>query len=288
MADSKISALADGTTPATTDAFVASRSGGTTVKLTWAEVLAASKSSPTAVKTGNYTAAAGDLVACDISGGSFTVTLPTAPADKTQVCVEIVNRVTTIVSHQFIPTYVTVATGGADVLFKASGATSGIMGRGSIIFQYNAAASIWYAPGTGDLLPTGWEFGYDEIVSDAVISATTEASGNTVITCAAHVFDGSPVNAIFEGGGGFSMVAGSTCVVSLFESTTQIGRLTSAVNNTALVLLFPYHGSFQFTPSAGSHTYTVTAFRATANTTLQAGAGGTGVNPPVSVRFTKV
>lgn len=41
MADSKISALTDGTTPATTDASPWARSGGTTVKLTWAELLAA-------------------------------------------------------------------------------------------------------------------------------------------------------------------------------------------------------------------------------------------------------
>lgn len=43
MSDSKISALTDGTTPAATDAFAAARSGGTTVKLTWAEILAAIK-----------------------------------------------------------------------------------------------------------------------------------------------------------------------------------------------------------------------------------------------------
>ena len=33
---------------------------------------------PTAVKTSAYTAAAGDIVRCDASGGAFTVTLPTA------------------------------------------------------------------------------------------------------------------------------------------------------------------------------------------------------------------
>lgn len=41
MADTKISALTDGTTPATTDAAPFARSGGTTVKLTWAEMKAA-------------------------------------------------------------------------------------------------------------------------------------------------------------------------------------------------------------------------------------------------------
>jgi hypothetical protein len=35
----------------------------------------------TAVKTGNYTAAASERVPCDASGGGFTVTLPTSPSD---------------------------------------------------------------------------------------------------------------------------------------------------------------------------------------------------------------
>lgn len=38
MANSKISALTDGTTPADTDAFPVSRSGGTTQKLTWSQI----------------------------------------------------------------------------------------------------------------------------------------------------------------------------------------------------------------------------------------------------------
>ena len=36
---------------------------------------------PTAVKTANYTAAANDLVLADLSGGAFTIELPTTPAE---------------------------------------------------------------------------------------------------------------------------------------------------------------------------------------------------------------
>lgn len=47
--------------------------------------------SPTAVKTSNYTANPGEMVLCDLSAGSFTVTLPLYPPDGTQVGVQIVN-----------------------------------------------------------------------------------------------------------------------------------------------------------------------------------------------------
>ncbi len=45
-------------------------------------VAAASALSVTAVKTGNYTAAIGELVRCDPSAGEFTVTLPTASGNS--------------------------------------------------------------------------------------------------------------------------------------------------------------------------------------------------------------
>ena len=40
-------------------------------------------------KTANYTANPFELVSCNISGGSFTVTLPSAPADGTQIVVKL-------------------------------------------------------------------------------------------------------------------------------------------------------------------------------------------------------
>lgn len=242
---------------------------------------------PTAVKTSGYTAVASDLVACDISSGSFTVTLPNAPADKAQVCVEVVARNTT-----GAPKFVTVATAGSDVLFVASGSTSGIVGRGSVIFQYKASGAIWYAPGTGDLLPTGFEFGYDQITSPVSIATSTEASGTTIIAGSAHVFDGSPVMAEFFApyvvtGSGTSPAVG----ISLFESTTEIGILNYvqpiATGNVSL-----YHdviGRLRFTPSAGSHTYKVTAYAfPTSGAQVAAGAGGTTGTLPAYLRFTKV
>src|SRR5690606_4573899 len=45
----------------------------------------------TAVKAADYTAVNGDLVLCDISGGSFTVTLPNAAANGERIGIKVVN-----------------------------------------------------------------------------------------------------------------------------------------------------------------------------------------------------
>jgi hypothetical protein len=91
----------------------------------------------TAVKTAAYTASPGELVACDPTGGAFTVTLPNAPADKAQVEVKVVTTTA--------PNAVTVACAGSDVFNVAGGATTALLsvpGHGAL-FQYDAAAHIW-------------------------------------------------------------------------------------------------------------------------------------------------
>jgi hypothetical protein len=94
---------------------------------------------PTAVKTVNYTATAADLVPVDLASQSVTVTLPTAPADKTQVGVKVVTAGT---GHNL-----TVASSGSDVFHKTAGPTSltySLINQGAV-FQYKASGAIWYA-----------------------------------------------------------------------------------------------------------------------------------------------
>lgn len=91
---------------------------------------------PTAVKTANYTAAVGDFVPCDTSGGAFAVTLPTAPADGTVVGIKLVTAGNTL----------TLTLGGSDVFNKTGGAASGslTLANQAIIVQYKATGAIWY------------------------------------------------------------------------------------------------------------------------------------------------
>jgi hypothetical protein len=133
--------------------------------------------------------------------------------------------------------------------------------------------------------PPGYEFGYDEVTTSVTVSSTTESSGTTVISCAAHTFDGQPVIAEFFCPGSGTNASDTT--VSLFEGATQISRIAYSANTTGIVYE-PIVGKLRFTPTAGSHTYTVTAFRGTADNALLAGAKGTGAWPPMYIRFIKV
>lgn len=91
----------------------------------------------TAVKTTSYSAAAGDIVPVDTTSGAVTITLPSAPADKTLVAIKhIIQGGTNAVTYQC---------GGSDVFNKAGGATSGtlvLLAQG-VLLSYNAATSIW-------------------------------------------------------------------------------------------------------------------------------------------------
>lgn len=163
---------------------------------------------------------------------------------------------------------------------------------------YRSAAGVLKTDGTlnavgglqvnGLALP-GTELGYDQITANVTVSATAEATGTLILTCAAHTFDGQPV--IMEFFTPYFYINNTnTLIVNLFEGSTNLGRIASKQTNTgsgggnADALL----AHFRFTPTAGSHTYKITAFVNGNSGTIGAGAGGTGVLVPAFVRFTKV
>jgi lysophospholipase L1-like esterase len=88
----------------------------------------------TAVKTSSYAAAPQDLVLCDATTVGFTVTLPTAPADKTMVEVKKTDATLNIV---------TVAVGGSET-FLSGGTTASLAVQGHAIqLRYQASTSKW-------------------------------------------------------------------------------------------------------------------------------------------------
>jgi hypothetical protein len=93
---------------------------------------------PTAVKTAAYTAAPGDLVPVDTTAGAVTITLPTAPADRTRIAIKMVAQGGT--------NAVTVAAGGADVFNKTGGGTTLTLSLllQAVNLQYRASGAIWY------------------------------------------------------------------------------------------------------------------------------------------------
>jgi hypothetical protein len=136
----------------------------------------------------------------------------------------------------------------------------------------------------------GYEIGYDQITASVPVTGTTEAGATTVITCAAHTFDGAAVMVeFFCWAVNTPAVNGGNILVGLFESGTLINRLgflqSQSASNAGVSIL----GGFRFTPSAGAHSYVVKSWASATTGTPQifAGAGGSGNQSPAWVRFTK-
>lgn len=143
----------------------------------------------------------------------------------------------------------------------------------------NAAAAVF---------PPGYEINYTQTTSPVTVASNTEATGTTVLSPGAITFDGTPVLVHFYCPRAQPSAAiGDAITVSLFESTTQIGRLGLIINVAAQSESMVMSCFYRFTPTAASHTYTVTAFGAS-SPVLSCGAGGTGTEVPMFVRFTKI
>lgn len=146
--------------------------------------------------------------------------------------------------------------------------------------------------GSGGSSSPGFEIGYSQITAPVNIIGTTEGAATTVISPGAITFDGTAVIVeIFapyiKTGSGL----GATANVAMFESTTDVsGIVGGGLTFTASEQIGgPFVGRFRFTPSAGSHTYTVQAWvsSTTGTPAFGAGAGGTGNYAPAFIRFTK-
>lgn len=91
----------------------------------------------TPIKTANYTASANQLIRCDTTSSSFTVNLPTAPADKTVMAIKMVTQGST--------NTVTIQCGGSDAFNKIGGVTTATLSllNQSLYIEYYATDSVW-------------------------------------------------------------------------------------------------------------------------------------------------
>jgi hypothetical protein len=128
------------------------------------------------------------------------------------------------------------------------------------------------------------EVGYDQITSPVTVTSTTESAGTTVIACAAHTFSGGRILCEFFCPRVVYVGATDSLTICLFEGSTEITRLTEG--KAAALNQINGIGKFRFTPTAGSHTYTVTAFGNVTGSAVSAGNGGTNGDPPAFIRFT--
>lgn len=124
---------------------------------------------PTAVKTANYTATVSDFIPSDASGGSFTVTLPTTPADKSIIAVKLIAVAST--------NTVTIAAGGSDVFNKTAGSTSLTLSllNQVVTLQYKSSTGIWYVTSTDPGLGT-WPGSTNVVTLGTITTGTWNAT----------------------------------------------------------------------------------------------------------------
>lgn len=114
--------------------------------------------SPTAVKTSAYTAAVKDLIPVNTTSGNVTITLPTAPADKSIIGVKMIIQGGT--------NQVSIAAGGSDVFNKTGGSTSLTLKlvNQCVLLQYSTSGAIWYVYGEDTPL-SGLDLRYQTIIT---------------------------------------------------------------------------------------------------------------------------
>lgn len=167
-----------------------------------------------------------------------------------------------------------VGTGANTAARLAIGATNGMAVR-------RVSGAVAWA------FPPGHELAYVENTSgDITITATTEGTGQEIVSAGAVTFDGSTRVCIefycpqtYSGGG-------NGLIFDLSDGGTEIGRMgmvfADGVDNRSAILLRRF-----LTPSAASHTYAIQAWKSGASTMeVSAGAGGTGASMPTYIRIT--
>jgi hypothetical protein len=115
-------------------------STGTGTAPTWQPASGGTSLTITPVKTANYTAAVGEFVRGDVTGGSFTVTLPTAPATGTPAGAKIVTAASPNSNT------LSVACGGSDVFNVAGGSTTLVLAtnKQGVYLEYTAGSpGVW-------------------------------------------------------------------------------------------------------------------------------------------------
>lgn len=194
-------------------------------------------------------------------------------------------------------------TGGSvatDAIFDAAGDL--VQGTGSNTaakLSAGASGKVLQAAGATTAVawkyPPGYEFDYVEKTSNTNITATTEASANTVLTANSVTYDGSTIIEIewFSPNIQTPSVSAGSILICLFDAVgggaaAVIGTLANYVGKAAVEIYGPGIGKVRITPTAAAHVYSIRAY-VTANTGIVSGGSpGAGTFYPTFLRQRKV
>lgn len=160
---------------------------------------------------------------------------------------------------------------GADTASKLA------VGSNGQIHQADSSQST----GWKNAWPPGYEFDYVEITTGGNVTATSDATANTIVTGNAVSYDGSTVIYV-EFYSPFMTIGTTFVTVVLYDGSSSIGRLgiTSSGRD-------PLFARRRLTPSNASHTYSVRAFVDAGTGTFNAGSGGASGYMPSYIRQVK-
>lgn len=187
-------------------------------------------------------------------------------------------------SHQYI-----IKVYGPGSGSPVAGAGSG--GTGTALPAYMRISSEISVTPPATPLP-GYEYDYAQITSPVSVTATAEASANTVVSGASVAYDGATVVLIEFWAPWWNpdtTSAGNFIALYLYDGSTSLGRIGLRFNQVAAVNNHgPVSAARRLTPSNASHTYSIRAIVSAGTGTVQAGAAGSGNDNPAFIRITKV
>jgi hypothetical protein len=130
------------------------------------------------------------------------------------------------------------------------------------------------------------ELDYAQITSDVACTATTEAGANTIITGAAKTYDGSTIITLeFFWPAWTTSTTNTVAFLTIFQDGSVFGRIWDSFGFTSAADMGGTVIARRFTPSAGSHTYSIRGHSQAAQTfTVKAGAGGAATLFPAYLR----
>lgn len=138
----------------------------------------------------------------------------------------------------------------------------------------------------------GYEIAYDQITSPVNVVSTTEGTPTSIIPGTSKTYENVPYMFHFNSPHvDTPSVAGGFVAVLLMEDGVSIGRIALVTTSAALSVGEGTSIPFRFTPTAGAHTFGISAFASSTTGTpdVGAGAGGAaGTYAPSFLRVTRV